>query len=39
MKLLARYIKFSSVQANSTRMLLHSALPQGQVLIWEKDNQ
>jgi len=36
MKLLTRYINFSHVRANSARMILHTALPQGQVLIWEK---
>jgi len=39
MKLLARYINFSCVGANSARMLLHSALPQGQVSICQKDYQ
>ena len=39
MKLLARYKNFSRVRANSARMLLHSALPQGQVLINQKDYQ
>jgi hypothetical protein len=29
MRLLARYIYFSPVRANSARMLLHSALPTG----------
>jgi hypothetical protein len=37
MKLLARYINFSPLGVNSARMLLRSALPQGQVLIWQKD--
>jgi len=37
MKLLARHLNFSRVTANSGRMLLTSALPQGQVLICEKD--
>ena len=37
MKLLTRYINFSCVRANSARMLLRSALPQGQVSICEKD--
>ena len=39
MKLLARYINFSRVRANSGRMLLCSALSQGQVSIWQKDYQ
>ena len=36
MKLLARYINFSCVRANSPRMLLHSALSQGQVSLCQK---
>jgi len=39
MKLRARYIDFSRVGANSARMLLRSALPQGQVSISQKDYQ
>ena len=39
MKLLTRYMNFSRVRANSSRMLLHSALSQGQVPIWQKDDQ
>ena len=31
MKLLARNIDFGLVRANSARMILHSALPQGPV--------
>jgi len=38
-KLLARNINLSHVWANSATMLLRSALPQGQVLIWQKDFQ
>jgi len=38
MKLLARYIAFSRVRANNARMLLRSALPQGQVSIGHKGN-
>ena len=36
---LARYINFSRVRVNSARMLLRSALSQGQVSIWQKDYQ
>jgi hypothetical protein len=39
MKLLALYINLSPVRVNSARMLLHSALPQGQVLICQNDYQ
>jgi len=39
MKLLARYIIFSLERGNSARMLLCSALPQGQVSICQKDYQ
>jgi len=39
MKLLARYINFSRVRANSARMFLCSAWSQGQVSIWQKDSQ
>jgi len=39
MKLLARYLNFSRVRANSARMLLRSALRQGLVLICGKDIQ
>jgi len=39
MKLLARYLNFSRVRVNSARMLLRLALPQGQVLVCEKDYQ
>jgi len=36
-KLLARHMNFSPVRVNRARILLCSALPQGQVLIWQKD--
>jgi hypothetical protein len=39
MKHLPRYIDFSCVGANSARMLLHSALPQGQDSTGQKDYQ
>jgi len=39
MNLLTRYINFGRVKANSARMLLCSALPQGQISICEKDYQ
>jgi len=39
MKLLARYMNFSRVRANSARMLLRLVLPQGQVSICQKDHQ
>jgi len=39
MKLLARYMNFSRVSANSARMSLRSALSQGQVSTWQKDYQ
>jgi len=39
MKLLARYIKFGCVSANSARMILRSALSQGQVSIRRTDYQ
>ena len=39
MNLLARHMNFSRVRANSARMLLHLALPQGQVSICHKDDQ
>ena len=37
MNLLTRYMNFSRVRVYSARMLLRSALPQGQVTICEKD--
>ena len=39
MNLVTRYMNFSHVRANNARMLLRSALPQGQVSICEKDYQ
>jgi len=36
MKRLARYINFSHVRANSAKMFLRFALPQGQVSICQK---
>jgi hypothetical protein len=39
MKHWARKINFSHVRANSAGMLLRPALPQGQVLICQKDYQ
>ena len=37
--LLARYMNFSCVRANNARMIMRSASPEGQVLIWQKDDR
>ena len=39
MKSLVRYIYFSRLGANNARMLLPSAMSQGEVSIWQRDYQ